>query len=163
VKRGRSSTPGARGSIVRVGRLDRFRGGLLLVVLMHERDALTMLGAACDAVHRRGIPRVTRPGIPGGRGERIEGMNNERSMLGVCHWLTSHPETIIVQPTSLCPLACTYCYLPQRHLTQNMSPSVTAAVAAGIEPDWPPVEIVWHGGEPLRLMQNSNYSQSGLS
>jgi uncharacterized protein len=46
-------------------------------------------------------------------------------------------------------LACTYCYLPQRHLKQDMSPSVAAAVAAGIEPDWPLVEVVWHGGEPL--------------
>ncbi|MBV9012744.1 MAG: hypothetical protein JO272_11970 [Pseudonocardiales bacterium] len=78
-------------------------------------------------------------------------MNNGRSMLGAGHWLTSRPGTIIVQPTSLCPLACTYCYLPQRHLKQDMSPSVAAAVAAGIEPDWPLVEIAWHGGEPLAV------------
>lgn len=78
-------------------------------------------------------------------------MNNCRSLLGVSHWLTSHPGSIILQPTSLCPLACTYCYLPQRHLKQDMTPAVAAAVAAGIEPDWPPVEIVWHGGEPLAV------------
>lgn len=78
-------------------------------------------------------------------------MDNGRSLLGVGHWLTSHPETIIMQPTSLCPLACTYCYLPQRHLMRDMTPIVAAAVAAGIEPDWPPIEIVWHGGEPLAV------------
>lgn len=72
-----------------------------------------------------------------------------RSRLGVSHWLTSQPDTIILQPTSLCPLACTYCYLPERHLKQDMTPAVAAAVAAGIEPDWSPIEIVWHGGEPL--------------
>jgi uncharacterized protein len=72
-----------------------------------------------------------------------------RSQLGVSHWLTSQPDTIILQPTSLCPLACTYCYLPERHLPQAMTPPVAAAVAAGVEPDWSPIEIVWHGGEPL--------------
>lgn len=73
------------------------------------------------------------------------------SRLGVRHWLTSQPDTIILQPTSLCPLACTYCYLPERHLKQDMTPAVAAAVAAGIEPDWSPVEVVWHGGEPLAV------------
>jgi uncharacterized protein len=74
-----------------------------------------------------------------------------RSGLGVSHWLTSQPDTIILQPTSLCPMACTYCYLPQRHLRQNMTTEVSAAVAAGIEPNWSPVEVVWHGGEPLAI------------
>lgn len=78
-------------------------------------------------------------------------MDDGLSRLGVGHWLTSRPATIIVQPTSLCPLACTYCYLPQRHLKQEMTPAVAAAVAAGIEPDWPPIEVVWHGGEPLAV------------
>jgi hypothetical protein len=47
------STPGAQSSVLGVGRLDRFGAGLLLVVLMHGRDALAMLGAACGAVDRR--------------------------------------------------------------------------------------------------------------
>jgi uncharacterized protein len=75
-------------------------------------------------------------------------MADMRSRLGVSHWLTSQPDTIILQPTSLCPLACTYCYLPERHLKQDMTPAVAAAIAAGIEPSWSPIEIVWHGGEP---------------
>lgn len=78
-------------------------------------------------------------------------MTDRRSRLGVSHWLTGQPDTIILQPTSLCPLACTYCYLPERHLKQDMTPVVAAAVAAGIEPSWLPIEVVWHGGEPLAI------------
>ncbi|MGH3802006.1 MAG: radical SAM protein, partial [Pseudonocardiaceae bacterium] len=78
-------------------------------------------------------------------------MTDTRSRLGVSHWLTSQPDTIILQPTSLCPLACTYCYLPERHFKQDMAPAVAAAVAAGIQPDWAPIEVVWHGGEPLAI------------
>lgn len=76
-------------------------------------------------------------------------MTDRRSRLGVSHWLTSQLDTIILQPTSLCPLACTYCYLPERHLKQNMTPAVAATVAAGIEPGASSIEVVWHGGEPL--------------
>jgi uncharacterized protein len=50
----------------------------------------------------------------------------------VDHWLTHEPATLILQPTSLCPLACTYCYLPERHLNQEMSPATARAVASGI-------------------------------
>lgn len=78
-------------------------------------------------------------------------MIDARSRLGVRHWLTSQPDTIILQPTSLCPLACTYCYLPERHLKQDMSPAVAAAVVAGIKPEWSQIEVVWHGGEPLAV------------
>lgn len=78
-------------------------------------------------------------------------MTDLHSVLGVSHWLTSQPDTIILQPTSLCPMACTYCYLPERHLKQDMTTEVAAAVAAGIEPNWSPVEVVWHGGEPLAV------------
>lgn len=78
-------------------------------------------------------------------------MTDVRSQLGVSHWLTSQPDTIILQPTSLCPLDCDYCYLLERHLKQDMTPAVAAAVAAGIEPSSSPVEVVWHGGEPLAV------------
>ncbi|MCU1685215.1 MAG: putative arylsulfatase regulatory protein [Amycolatopsis sp.] len=68
--------------------------------------------------------------------------------------LAAAPSAIILQPTSLCPLNCTYCYLPQRHLNQQMTTDTAAAIAAAIPPHWSargPVEIVWHGGEPLAV------------
>jgi uncharacterized protein len=70
------------------------------------------------------------------------------------HWLAREPGTIVLQPTSLCPLACTYCYLPERHLKREMSPVTACAIASGIPLGWSssgPVEIVWHGGEPLAI------------
>ncbi|MEV8614975.1 cyclophane-forming radical SAM peptide maturase AmcB [Amycolatopsis sp. NPDC051373] len=66
-------------------------------------------------------------------------------------WISDRPKTIVLQPTTLCPMDCEYCYLLQRSLKQEMSPAVSAAIAAGIEPSWAPVELVWHGGEPLAV------------
>lgn len=66
-------------------------------------------------------------------------------------WLTRQPETIIMQPTTFCPLDCAYCYLTERQRNRVMSPEVASAVAAGVDPGWEPVEVVWHGGEPLAV------------
>ena len=47
-----------------------------------------------------------------------------------------------------------HCYLPARHLKQEMSPVTACAIASGIPLGWSssgPVEIVWHGGEPLAI------------
>ncbi len=59
--------------------------------------------------------------------------------------------TLIVQPTSLCNLDCAYCYLPDRRRESLMPVTVARSLAASIvEQDSPhPVEVVWHGGEPL--------------
>lgn len=68
--------------------------------------------------------------------------------------LGSSPSAIIVQPTTFCPLRCTYCYLPKRHLNQRMTPAIARAIADHIPVEWSaqaPVEIVWHGGEPLAI------------
>jgi uncharacterized protein len=61
--------------------------------------------------------------------------------------------TVVLQPTTLCPWACDYCYLPTKQQNLEMSPSVAAAVAEGITAQGGPhaVEVVWHGGEPLSL------------
>jgi uncharacterized protein len=70
------------------------------------------------------------------------------------HGLARESGTIVLQPTSLCPLTCAYCYLPERHLKQEMSPVTACAIASGIPLGWSssgPVEIVWHGGEPLAI------------
>lgn len=56
-----------------------------------------------------------------------------------------------MQPTTLCPMDCTYCYLLERHLKQEMTPLVATAIADGIGSSWEPVEVVWHGGEPLAV------------
>ncbi len=72
----------------------------------------------------------------------------------VRHWVRSAPSTIVLQPTTLCPLNCTYCYLPKRHLKHEMSPDVTTAIVRSLPKEWlsgKGLEIVWHGGEPLAI------------
>jgi uncharacterized protein len=62
--------------------------------------------------------------------------------------------TIIMQPTTLCNLNCTYCYLPFRRDRLDMSPVVANAVARSVAAlDGPAdnIEIVWHGGEPTAI------------
>ena len=67
-------------------------------------------------------------------------------------WLATKPTAIIMQPTTLCNLDCTYCYLPDRRSRQDMTVAVASAVASVIPESWSgriKLEIVWHGGEPL--------------
>lgn len=58
---------------------------------------------------------------------------------------------VVVQPTTYCPWACDYCYLPTKNLRLTMPVSVAEAVAMSVEEQGLPecVEVVWHGGEPL--------------
>ncbi|PKW18461.1 uncharacterized protein A8926_6547 [Saccharopolyspora spinosa] len=61
------------------------------------------------------------------------------------------PSSVILQPTTLCNLDCRHCYLLHRKENQSMSPAVARAVAESVR-SWSqgrPVDIVWHGGEPL--------------
>lgn len=70
------------------------------------------------------------------------------------HWIKADPGTIITQPTSFCPLACKYCYLPKRHLNLEMTTVTAEAIVSGIPAHWgteKPLEVVWHGGEPLAV------------
>ena len=59
--------------------------------------------------------------------------------------------SIVMQPTTLCNLKCGYCYLDTKHLNKRMEIQVAEAVAESIRIQSldRPVEIVWHGGEPL--------------
>src|ERR1041384_2357212 len=62
------------------------------------------------------------------------------------------PEYVVLQPTTLCNLDCTYCYLPHRALDRRMSVEVARAVAADVNgwaADNDRFSVVWHGGEPL--------------
>jgi uncharacterized protein len=56
-----------------------------------------------------------------------------------------------MQPTTLCNLDCTYCYLPLRAANRKMPAVVASAVADGIAgwADQGRFSVVWHGGEPL--------------
>ena len=58
---------------------------------------------------------------------------------------------VVLQPTTYCPWACDYCYLPTKDLRLTMPVSVAEAVAKSVEEQRLPecVEVVWHGGEPL--------------
>jgi uncharacterized protein len=58
---------------------------------------------------------------------------------------------VVLQPTTYCPWACDYCYLPTKDLRLTMPVSVAEAVAKSVEEQGLPecVEVVWHGGEPL--------------
>lgn len=72
----------------------------------------------------------------------------------VRHWVRGEPSTVVLQPTTLCPLNCKYCYLPKRHLKYEMSPDVTTAIVRSLPMEWLSgngLEIVWHGGEPLAI------------
>ncbi|WP_370949316.1 cyclophane-forming radical SAM peptide maturase AmcB [Amycolatopsis sp. cg5] len=63
------------------------------------------------------------------------------------------PESVIMQPTTLCNLDCRYCYLPFRRRRLEMPLSVARAVATSVEA-WThtqTIEICWHGGEPLAI------------
>ncbi|ASO21016.1 uncharacterized protein FHR81_001985 [Actinoalloteichus hoggarensis] len=63
----------------------------------------------------------------------------------------AEPDSVIMQPTTLCNLDCRYCYLPHRKDNRPMAPAVARAVAESVR-NWTPerpVDIVWHGGEPL--------------
>lgn len=67
--------------------------------------------------------------------------------------LFTRPDSVILQPTTLCNLDCSYCYLPFRRRKLTISREVADAVAASIRP-WTEngiVEVCWHGGEPLTL------------
>ncbi|MEU6019250.1 cyclophane-forming radical SAM peptide maturase AmcB [Streptomyces sp. NPDC047515] len=67
--------------------------------------------------------------------------------------LAESASVVLMQPTTLCNLNCSYCYLPDRRVSRRMSVEVAQAVATGVR-EWSrkrPVAVVWHGGEPLAV------------
>lgn len=61
------------------------------------------------------------------------------------------PSYVVMQPTTLCNLDCSYCYLPFRADDRKMPVPVALAVAGPVN-DWARsgrFSVVWHGGEPL--------------
>jgi uncharacterized protein len=66
------------------------------------------------------------------------------------------PTYVVMQPTTLCNLDCSYCYLPFRALDKRMPPAVAEAVASSVN-GWAAADdrfsVVWHGGEPMAAGQ----------
>ena len=61
-------------------------------------------------------------------------------------------ETLVIQPTPFCNIACTYCYLPRRSDRSVMSRETLQAVFDRIfASGWaaPELNVIWHAGEPL--------------
>jgi len=61
-------------------------------------------------------------------------------------------DTVVLQPTPFCNIACRYCYLPSRSDTSRMSlDTVRATFEAVFGSGWshPYLTVIWHAGEPL--------------
>ncbi|KUL42030.1 radical SAM protein [Actinoplanes awajinensis subsp. mycoplanecinus] len=65
--------------------------------------------------------------------------------------IAAQPGYVVMQPTTLCNLACGYCYLPFRRENRKMPVAVAEAVAAEVADlaRTGRFSVVWHGGEPL--------------
>ncbi|HEX7744962.1 MAG TPA: cyclophane-forming radical SAM peptide maturase AmcB [Micromonosporaceae bacterium] len=67
------------------------------------------------------------------------------------HGIAPVPTYVVMQPTTLCNLDCSYCYLPLRSADRRMPVAVASAVAGPVN-EWARdrrFSVVWHGGEPL--------------
>jgi len=61
-------------------------------------------------------------------------------------------DTVVLQPTPFCNIACRYCYLPSRSDASKMSlETVRAVFTAVFDSGWshPWLTVIWHAGEPL--------------
>jgi uncharacterized protein len=61
-------------------------------------------------------------------------------------------ETLVIQPTPFCNIACTYCYLPHRNDRSVMRTETLQAVFERVfASGWaaPELNVIWHAGEPL--------------
>jgi uncharacterized protein len=65
--------------------------------------------------------------------------------------LAPHFSGITLQPTTRCNLNCSYCYLPDRKSSSEMSAAVVKKVADALERQQRQVQVIWHGGEPLTV------------
>jgi uncharacterized protein len=65
--------------------------------------------------------------------------------------ISAVPSYVVMQPTTLCNLACGYCYLPFRRDNLKMPVAVAERVAASVAgfARTRRFSVVWHGGEPL--------------
>jgi uncharacterized protein len=75
------------------------------------------------------------------------------ALVGDALELSRRAGTLVLQPTPLCNLRCTYCYLPDLSDRARMDPTIPRRLAADLAtyPAGHRVEVVWHGGEPLTV------------
>ncbi len=68
-------------------------------------------------------------------------------------WIAPQASLVVLQPTTLCNLDCSYCYLPFRKKRLEMPVEVARAVAVSLTEQAPGhvTEVCWHGGEPLAI------------
>ena len=61
--------------------------------------------------------------------------------------------TLVLQPTPLCNMRCTYCYLANLSDRSRMAPDIPRKLASELAayPLGHPVEVRWHAGEPLTV------------
>jgi uncharacterized protein len=57
--------------------------------------------------------------------------------------------TVVMQPTTLCNMNCSYCYLPDRRVSGFLKNEVAQSVANALLRQAKPTNVLWHGGEPL--------------
>lgn len=58
-------------------------------------------------------------------------------------------DKIVIQPTTLCNLNCSYCYLPGRDQKKMLNAEVVDRLRLDVERLSQPITLIWHGGEPL--------------
>src|SRR3954452_9384880 len=91
------------------------------------------------------------PSLASVRDERGRGCVYVSGQWSGMRGISAVPTYVVMQPTTLCNLDCSYCYLPFRQVDRKMPVAVAEAVAASVNP-WARTgrfSVVWHGGEPL--------------
>src|SRR3954451_21512872 len=91
--------------------------------------------------------------MPEGGDDRPDGGAGVAEAWSGMRGISAEPTYVVMQPTTLCNLDCSYCYLPFRRVDHRMSVEVARAVAEAVEP-WSRTNrfsVVWHGGEPLAV------------
>lgn len=69
--------------------------------------------------------------------------------LSTIHLPKRYFKRVVLQPTSLCNLNCSYCYLAERKENHSMPIEVAKSIANEFKSIQTPITIIWHGGEPL--------------
>jgi len=108
-------------------------------------EQVEQLGEHLTAVrlHRRDGPAASPPAESG-----LPALHAADFQPALCTQL------LVLQPTPLCNINCSYCYLPDRDQAQRMPVATAAQAARRLHEDGlagPELTVVWHAGEPLLM------------